>query len=129
MDAGDYVKFILALLFVLSLIGLLATVLRRLGIGTPHTPFKRAEDKRLGLVEVMPIDPKRRLVLLRRDGVEHLVILGATGETLVETNITPPPPKRPYISSALEPASVLSHDSGDDTDSAADNASQKDQQP
>jgi flagellar protein FliO/FliZ len=61
----------------------------------------------------MPIDPKRRLVLLRRDNVEHLVILGATGETIVETNITPPPPKHTHITNAQEPASALSRDNGD----------------
>lgn len=89
MDMADYTRFILALLFVLGLIGLLAAVVRRFGLGLPQTPSRRGQNKRLGLVEVMPIDAKRRLVLLKRDEVEHLVILGPTTETLVET-IAPP---------------------------------------
>jgi len=89
MGTGNYVKFILALLFVLGLIGLLATLVRRYGIGLPQISRRRGQDKRLGLVEIMPLDPKRRLVLIKRDQVEHLVILGPGTETVVETNITP----------------------------------------
>lgn len=85
MDAGDYTRFILALLFVLGLIGLLAAGVRRFGLGLPQTPIRRGQEKRLGLVEVMPIDAKRRLVLFKRDDVEHLVILGPNAEILVET--------------------------------------------
>jgi len=85
MDAGDYTRFILALLFVLGLIGLLAAGVRRFGLGLPQTPVRRGKEKRLSLVEVMPIDAKRRLVLFKRDDVEHLVILGPNAETLVET--------------------------------------------
>lgn len=118
MDTISYAKFILALVFVLGLIGLLTLVVRRFGLGMPQTPFKRAHEKRLGLVEVMPIDGKRRLVLIKRDNVEHLIILGATEETIVETNIVPPvaqhtPPSN--FSRALEQASVLSKDDGGDT--------------
>ena len=119
MDAGNYVKFILALLFVLGLIGLLATVVRRLGLGVPQTPFKRSEDKRLGLVEVMALDAKRRLVLIKRDDKEHLIILGATDETVVETDITPPPPKKPEFSSVIEKSSVLSQDDDDTNNEGA----------
>ncbi|PCI42485.1 MAG: flagellar assembly protein FliO [Rhodospirillaceae bacterium] len=119
MDAVNYVKFILALVFVLGLIGLLTLVVRRFGLGVGQTPYKRAHEKRLKLVEVMPIDGKRRLLLFKRDNVEHLVILGATGETVIETNITISevsaektkiPPSD--FSRALQQASVLSQDDG-----------------
>ena len=39
------------------------------------------------MVETAAIDAKRRLVLLRRDGTEHLVLLGANTELLVESGI------------------------------------------
>ena len=42
----------------------------------------------LALMEVTNLDARRRLVLLRRDDVEHLVILGPASETVVEKNIT-----------------------------------------
>jgi flagellar protein FliO/FliZ len=90
MDMYGYAKFVIALIFVLGLIGLLATVARRLGLGLPQTQVRRGQQKRLSMVEVAALDAKRRLVLVRRDDVEHLIILGHNGETVVETGITPP---------------------------------------
>ena len=90
MDTYSYARFVLALLFVLGLIGLLAAAARRWGLGLPQTQVRRGKDKRLGLVEVASLDAKRRLVLVKRDNVEHLIILGQNGETVVETGITPP---------------------------------------
>ena len=90
MDAYGYAKFVLALAFVLSLIGLLAAAARRWGLGLPQAQLKRGQQKRLATVEVSALDTKRRLVLVRRDDVEHLIILGPDGETVVETGIKPP---------------------------------------
>ena len=102
MDTVNYIKFILALLFVLSLIGLLALAVRRFGFGVPQIPFKRAAEKRLGMIELMPIDAKRRLVLVRRDDQEHLILIGATSETVVETNIVAPSKNVADFSKALD---------------------------
>jgi len=88
MELSQYFRFVLALIFVLGLIGLLALIAKRYGLGMAQTAG--SGKKRLKLVEVMVLDAKRRAVLFRRDEVEHLVILGANGETVVETNITPP---------------------------------------
>ena len=43
--------------------------------------------KRIGESEALPLDARRRLILLRRDDREHLVILGTNGETVVEQGI------------------------------------------
>ena len=43
------------------------------------------KTRRLGVVETLPLDARRRLVLVRRDGVEHLILLGAAGEAVIET--------------------------------------------
>ncbi len=85
MAAADLLQFVLALAFVLSLIVVAALVARRFGLGgaLPRSSGRR----RLAIVEVLPLDGRRRLVLLRRDAAEHLVILGAGGETVVETGI------------------------------------------
>jgi len=87
MDLGNYLRFVLALLFVLGLIGVLATVMRRYGFGMGSVAVRRGQERRLKLVEILPIDAKRRAVLLRRDDIEHLVILGANSETVVESSI------------------------------------------
>ena len=63
-------------------------------------------ERRLALIEVRPIDAKRKLVLLRRDDREHLVLLGATGDLLIESGIEAPP-SRP-----AEAAPPAAHSSG-----------------
>ena len=93
MEAETYLRFALALVAVLALIAILAVAGRQLGFMA--TPLFGKPGGRLKLVEIMAIDNRRRLALVRRDGVEHLLILGADGETVVETNITPPPAPTP----------------------------------
>lgn len=84
MDFDTYLRFALALILVLGLIALLAWVLRRFGMG-----MKLAKGKRLGVVEVQSLGPRHRLILLRRDQVEHLVLVGPHSETLIEGGIKP----------------------------------------
>ncbi len=91
MDIASYFRFVIALLFVLGLIGLFALLAKRYGLGLPRAINRGAKGRRLALVEVMALDPKRKLVIIRRDEVEHLVILGPGSETVVETDIAPPP--------------------------------------
>lgn len=90
MEIESYLRFVLALAFVLGLIGLLAMLAKRFNLGFP-TPMKTGRDRRLAVVEVAPIDSRRRLVLLRRDGVEHLVLLGPGQDVVIESGIVPPP--------------------------------------
>ena len=91
----QYVRFILALLFVLGLIGLLAFLLRRFGLGgirisPAFRPKGRNAEPRLAVVEVATVDARHRLVLVRRDNVEHLVLFGPNSDLLIESNIVPP---------------------------------------
>lgn len=88
MEATDVSRILFGLMAVLALIGLVALAARKLGFA----PAARARgaQKRLGLVETLPLDARRRLVLIRRDGVEHLLLLGAESDTLVEGFIRPP---------------------------------------
>jgi len=41
------------------------------------------------------VDAKRKLVLLRRDDTEHLILLGPNSDTLVEAGIDAPPGDQP----------------------------------
>lgn len=43
--------------------------------------------RRLSVVEVLPVDDRRRLVLVRRDGAEHLLLVGGPGGDLVVENV------------------------------------------
>lgn len=91
MDLAEYLRFFIALGFVLVLIAGLAALVRRSGFGERLTTAPSAGGKpRLSLIEVRPLDAKRKLVLLRRDDREHLVLLGATGDLLIESGIAAP---------------------------------------
>ncbi len=46
-----------------------------------------SKGSRLGISEYHEIDQTRRLVLVRRDDVEHLVLIGGPQDVVVETNI------------------------------------------
>lgn len=86
MSDNLYLETVLALVAVVALIFAVAWVARRLGLGGPLVAVG-GKRRRLAIVEVLPLDAKRRLVLLRRDGTEHLVLLGATSDTLIERGI------------------------------------------
>ena len=76
MSFDVYLRFAMALGLVIALILILAWAARRAGLGG-ITAKPAGRKRRLAVVEVLTLDPKRRLVLLRRDGTEHLLILGA----------------------------------------------------
>jgi flagellar protein FliO/FliZ len=46
-------------------------------------------ERRLAIVESLPLDPTRRLVLVRLDGAERLLLLGE-GRMLAEVPARPP---------------------------------------
>lgn len=89
MALADYARFLLAFAFVLGLIGLGAIMLRRFGPGAAR--IRPGGARRLFLVESLPLDPRRRLVLVRRDGKEHLILLGPQNDALIEAGIDAPP--------------------------------------
>ena len=89
MDFDVYIRFMLALVLVLALIGGLAWAARRFGFGGQLTP-NRGKSPRLSVVEVRVLDSRRKLVLLRRDGCEHLVLRGPHQDLLLESAIQAP---------------------------------------
>lgn len=84
LDLEQYWTFGLALLIVLILIGILFWIIRRIGGGGGTG----RRGSRLGIVEAAVVDRSRRLVLIRRDAVEHLVMIGGPQDVVVENNIT-----------------------------------------
>jgi flagellar protein FliO/FliZ len=82
MDGESYLRFILALVLVLGLLALAAFLLRRSGLGP-----KMSRSRRLAALESLPLGPRHRLLLIRRDDVEHLLLLGPQGDVVVEANI------------------------------------------
>ena len=52
-----------------------------------RVPGGRTRQPRLGLVDAFSLDGQRQLVLVRRDNVEHLVMIGGPNDVLVELQI------------------------------------------
>jgi flagellar protein FliO/FliZ len=76
----------LALAAVLLLAMGLAWALRRYGGGS--LPGLR-QPGRLRLVATQVVDARTRIVLIQRDGCEHLLAVGAAGVTLIESFAAP----------------------------------------
>ena len=83
------VYWTISLLFVIALILGLALLVKRYALpNSPNNPlFKRNSKRRLEMIEQLPLDHKSRLVLIRRDDKEHLLMLGQTSDLVIETNI------------------------------------------
>lgn len=90
MELEQTLRALFALVAVIGLIGLLGLGLRRFA---PAALIGGRAGKRLSVVEALTLDPKRRLVLVRRDGVEHLLLVGPETAMVVERGITPPAQK------------------------------------
>lgn len=93
-------RFVLAFALVIGLIMLLAAALKKWGGG--QASLGRGRDKRLSVLEVTPLDPRRRLVLIRRDDQEHLLLIGGANDVVIETGIAasadlPTDPGRPLL--------------------------------
>jgi len=52
-----------------------------------RVPGGRTRQPRLGLVDAFSLDGQRQLVLIRRDNIEHLVMIGGPNDVLVESQI------------------------------------------
>jgi len=81
------VLFFLAFIFVLALFGVLALAARRLSGGRLGGVGLRSRQPRLAVVDYASVDGRRRLILVRRDNVEHLVMIGGPTDVVVESNI------------------------------------------
>jgi flagellar protein FliO/FliZ len=80
------VRFFIAFLVVLALIGVTAWLVRRfsasrLGAAT------RGRQPRLAVIDAASVDSRRRLVLIRRDNTEHLLMIGGPTDVVIEPNI------------------------------------------
>ena len=84
---------VLTYLFYFALLALLAVaavwVVRSYLNGESPTDaiFGARPERRLAVVEHASVDGRRRLILIRRDGVEHLIMTGGPVDVVIETGI------------------------------------------
>jgi flagellar protein FliO/FliZ len=72
---------------VLALIGVAAWLVRRFAGSRLGTNTNRGRMPRLAVIDAAAVDGRRRLVLVRRDNVEHLLMIGGPTDIVVESNI------------------------------------------
>lgn len=86
--------FFLAFVAVLVLIGAVAWGVRRYATNRLGTNTNRGRMPRLAVIDAAAVDGRRRLVLVRRDNVEHLLMIGGPSDIVVEPNIVRAMPAR-----------------------------------
>lgn len=82
---NSLITVVLALVIVVTLIVFAVWALKM--IMDASGKVTRGRQKRLHVVEVAPVDQKRQLILIKRDDVEHLLLVGGNQELVIETNI------------------------------------------
>lgn len=104
MITTDYLRFVLALVAVLGLIALFAWIARRFRLG--GFSGSAMKSGRLEIVETLPVDGRQRLVLIRRDAKEHLILVGQDRSIVIENAIERP--KEPMAAVKLGKPSMVS---------------------
>tara|TARA_R110002096_G_scaffold124234_1_gene268744 strand:- start:1111 stop:1431 length:321 start_codon:yes stop_codon:yes gene_type:complete len=106
MDVVDFARYFAALAVVLGLLGLLALGAKQgwlsgllASVARGRLPVSRRE-RRLQVVETLILDPRRRLVMVRHDDEEVLLMLGPNAETVVDRR-----PAAPVETPSVEPQS------------------------
>src|SRR6476659_2038768 len=98
--------FFFAFVAVLALIGLAAWLVRRFAGNRLGANTNRGRMPRLAVIDAAAVDGRRRLVLVRRDNIEHLLMIGGPTDIVVEPNIVRATPGRdqlPQRPNAAEP--------------------------
>jgi hypothetical protein len=81
-------RFFIAFVIVLALIGAAAYLVRRFGATALNAAVSaRGRQPRLAVIDAATIDGRRRLVLIRRDNIEHLIMIGGPTDVVIEPNI------------------------------------------
>jgi flagellar protein FliO/FliZ len=96
--------FVFAFIAVLALIGVAAWLVRRFAGNRLGANTNRGRMPRLAVIDAAAVDGRRRLVLVRRDNVEHLLMIGGPTDIVVEPNIVRAMPGRDQM--APRPAVV-----------------------
>jgi flagellar protein FliO/FliZ len=106
MESYIFWTFMLAVLAVLCAGG--AVFVRAYLTGTPPSAllFRPKGERRLEVVDHASVDSRRKLVLIRRDDVEHLLLTGGPVDVVIETGISGAA-SRPAVIAPNDPAAPV----------------------
>src|SRR3982075_992640 len=105
--------FIFAFVAVLALIAVAAWLVRRFATNRLGANPNRGRMPRLAVIDAAAVDNRRRLVLVRRDNIEHLLMIGGPTDIVVEANIVRATaardqmPQRPPGGGGAEPSAPI----------------------
>ena len=80
-EAVDMTRWLLACVAITLMLGALVVILQKLRMGQNFGP----QNSRLQVLETRSLDARHRLVLVRHDEAEHLLLLGGTESQLLST--------------------------------------------
>ncbi|WP_457107253.1 hypothetical protein [Methylobacterium sp. P5_C11] len=103
-DGSPIVQYIVIFAVIFTALAAIVFTVRRLtgrSLALPGRTGNRGRQPRLGIVDVYELDRARQLILLRRDNVEHLLLVGGPNDVVVERNIQRS--QRPLPEAALRP--------------------------
>ncbi|NNG71597.1 flagellar biosynthesis protein FliO, partial [Rhizobium laguerreae] len=70
---------------------------------SPFVRGGRNRQPRLQVLDAAAVDARRRLVLVRRDDVEHLIMIGGPSDIVIESRILPAAAEQPDSASRPQP--------------------------
>ncbi|MBL1242251.1 MAG: FliO/MopB family protein [OCS116 cluster bacterium] len=90
MDLISYTKYFGALAAIVILILAIAYILKRVTknkarVSAQHDDIFNSKSSSLFIQEVLPIDQKTKVVIIGRDNLRHVILLGETHSQLIET--------------------------------------------
>lgn len=99
---------VLVVAFMAAAVVAVAVIMRKMMRAPSLTMlFAPKTQKRIDVIEQTPIDAKRRLVLIRRDGVEHLLMIGGPVDVIIESGIGADPARTDQKPRASTPQTTL----------------------
>lgn len=121
MESYFFWTFILGVLAVLSAGAVVFARAYLTGTSPSALLFRPKGERRLEVIDHATVDGRRKLILIRRDDVEHLLLTGGPVDVVVETGIkatarpavvapneVPPPVRRtPVFGQSIEPAPMV----------------------
>ncbi|AQT42740.1 Flagellar biosynthesis protein, FliO [Bartonella apihabitans] len=85
-SAANIISSLVVLIIVIAAIAITIKLLRKFNNGT-FVVGGKSRTPRLSVRDAAAVDRTRRLVLVRRDNVEHLLMIGGPTDLVIETNI------------------------------------------
>ncbi|AIL66114.1 hypothetical protein NOVO_08995 [Rickettsiales bacterium Ac37b] len=85
MELYSYLKVLLALSFVIALIIVIAALFKKFNLFFNFSTYKK--DSKLNIEDMLILDNKRKIVLVRYVDSGYLILLGHNNETLIKSDI------------------------------------------